>query len=52
MIQATALQALNWTQRRSLRPDLPGWSAVEVAGYWATSASISQRLSPVGGQAR
>ena len=46
------LQALNWTQRRMLRPDLPGWSAVEVAGYWATSASISQRLSPVGGQAR
>jgi hypothetical protein len=37
------LQALNWTQRRSLRPDLPGWSPVEVAGYWATSASISQR---------
>jgi hypothetical protein len=20
-----------------VRPDLPGWSAVEVAGYWATS---------------
>jgi hypothetical protein len=30
------LQALNWTQRRSLRPDLPGWSAVEVAAYWLT----------------
>jgi hypothetical protein len=28
------LQALKWTQRRSLRSDLPGWSAVEVAGYW------------------
>ena len=45
------LQALNWTQRRMLRPDLPGWSAVEVAGYWATSASISQRLF-AGGWAR
>jgi hypothetical protein len=30
------LQALNWTQRRSLRPDLPGWLAVEVAAYWLT----------------
>ena len=45
------LQALNWTQRRSLRPDLPGWFSGR-SGWILGDIRVHQPAPIAGGPAR